>query len=63
MVIGAPLDAGDHHQAAAQQALDGFTRSLGKEIGRGITVNLVRLTDAAAAESTLRFVLSPSYRR
>ncbi|GAA3496043.1 3-oxoacyl-ACP reductase [Streptomyces prasinosporus] len=59
VVLGAPLDAGDHHQAAAQQALEGFTRSLGKEVGRGITVNLVRLTGAPAAESTLRFLLSP----
>ncbi|MEG8280016.1 3-oxoacyl-ACP reductase [Streptomyces sp. AHA2] len=59
VVLGAPLDAADHHQAAAQQALEGFTRSLGKEIGRGRTVNLVRLTDAPAAESTLRFLLSP----
>ncbi|QCD57530.1 3-oxoacyl-ACP reductase [Streptomyces hawaiiensis] len=59
VLLGAPLDPADHHQAAAQQALEGFTRSLGKEIGRGRTVNLVRLTDAAAAESTLRFLLSP----
>ncbi|KUN26595.1 3-ketoacyl-ACP reductase [Streptomyces antibioticus] len=59
VVLGAPLDPADHHQAAAQQALEGFTRSLGKEIGRGRTVNLVRLTDRAAAESTLRFLLSP----
>jgi 3-oxoacyl-[acyl-carrier protein] reductase len=59
VVLGAPLDPDDHHQAAVQQALEGFTRSLGKEIGRGRTVNLVRLTDAAAAESTLRFLLSP----
>ncbi|MFI7020758.1 3-oxoacyl-ACP reductase [Streptomyces sp. NPDC050164] len=59
VVLGAPLDPADHHQAAAQQALEGFTRSLGKEIGRGRTVNLVRLTDAPAAESTLRFLLSP----
>jgi 3-oxoacyl-[acyl-carrier protein] reductase len=59
VVLGAPLDPADHHQAAAQQALEGFTRSLGKEIGRGRTVNLVRLTDRPAAESTLRFLLSP----
>ncbi|WP_037861234.1 3-oxoacyl-ACP reductase [Streptomyces sp. NRRL S-340] len=59
VLLGAPLDADDHHQAAAQQALEGFTRSLGKEIGRGRTVNLVRLTDADAAGSTLRFLLSP----
>ncbi|MFF4472941.1 3-oxoacyl-ACP reductase [Streptomyces sp. NPDC001599] len=60
VVLGAPLDPADHHQAAVQQALEGFTRSLGKEIGRGRTVNLVRLTDAAPAESTLRFLLSPA---
>ncbi|MDX3243627.1 3-oxoacyl-ACP reductase [Streptomyces sp. ME18-1-4] len=60
VVLGAPLDPEDHHQAAVQQALEGFVRSLGKEIGRGRTVNLVRLGgDAAAAESTLRFLLSP----
>ncbi|SES40064.1 3-oxoacyl-[acyl-carrier protein] reductase [Streptomyces sp. yr375] len=60
VVLGAALDAGDHHQAAVQQALEGFVRSLGKEIGRGRTVNLVRLSgDATAAESTLRFLLSP----
>lgn len=52
VLLGSPLDATDHHQAAAQQALEGFIRSLGKEIGRGYTVNLVRLTDAGAAEST-----------
>ncbi|MFJ8188207.1 3-oxoacyl-ACP reductase [Streptomyces sp. NPDC096094] len=60
VVLGAPLDPADHHQAAVQQALEGFTRSLGKEIGRGRTVNLVRLRDADAAESTLRFLLSPA---
>ncbi|MFJ6062833.1 3-oxoacyl-ACP reductase [Streptomyces tendae] len=60
VVLGAPLDPTDHHQAAAQQALEGFTRSLGKEIGRGRTVNLVRLTEAVPAESTLRFLLSPA---
>ncbi|MER6783132.1 3-oxoacyl-ACP reductase [Streptomyces sp. NPDC000658] len=60
VVLGSPLEAGgDHHRAAAQQALEGFVRSLGKEIGRGRTVNLLRLTDAADAESTLRFLLSP----
>jgi 3-oxoacyl-[acyl-carrier protein] reductase len=59
VVLGAPLDADDHCQAAVQQALEGFVRSLGKEVGRGRTVNLVRLTDARAAESTLRFLLSP----
>ncbi|WP_432099521.1 3-oxoacyl-ACP reductase [Streptomyces sp. WAC 04229] len=63
VVLGTPPDPADHHHAAVQQALEGFTRSLGKEIGRGRTVNLVRLADAAhadAAESTLRFLLSPA---
>ncbi|WP_151479626.1 3-oxoacyl-ACP reductase [Streptomyces albicerus] len=59
VVLGAPLDPADHQQASVQQALEGFTRSLGKEIGRGRTVNLVRVVDAGAAESTLRFLLSP----
>lgn len=59
VVLGSPLDTTDHHQAAVQQALEGFVRSLGKEIGRGRTVNLLRLTDAGSAESTLRFLLSP----
>ncbi|MFJ3228038.1 3-oxoacyl-ACP reductase [Streptomyces sp. NPDC086783] len=62
VVLGTPPDPADHHRAAAQQALEGFVRSLGKEIGRGRTVTLVRVTgtaSAAALESTLRFLLSP----
>ncbi|WP_371791102.1 3-oxoacyl-ACP reductase [Streptomyces sp. NBC_01471] len=59
VVLGAPLSRDDHHQAAAQQALEGFVRSLGKEIGRGRTAQLVRTVSATAAESTLRFLLSP----
>ncbi|MFE0133560.1 3-oxoacyl-ACP reductase [Streptomyces sp. NPDC059037] len=59
VVIGAPVSASDHHQAAAQQALEGFVRSLGKELGRCRTATLVRIRSASAAESTLRFLLSP----
>ncbi|GAA2291914.1 3-oxoacyl-ACP reductase [Streptomyces kunmingensis] len=60
IVLGVPLSDDDHHQAAAQQGLEGFVRSLGKEIGRGRTVNLVRIAGSVAgAESTLRFLLSP----
>ncbi|WP_326774601.1 3-oxoacyl-ACP reductase [Streptomyces sp. NBC_01445] len=60
VVLGAPLSRDDHHQAAAQQALEGFVRSLGKETGRGRTVTLVRVEGpVAATESTLRFLLSP----
>lgn len=59
VVLGAPVSTSDHHQAAAQQALEGFVRSLGKELGGGRTATLVRMRSAAAAESTLRFLLSP----
>ncbi|PZT72418.1 MULTISPECIES: 3-oxoacyl-ACP reductase [unclassified Streptomyces] len=61
VVTGVRPSPDDHHQAAAQQALEGFVRSLGKEIGRGATVQLVRVAPAAvaSAESTLRFLLSP----
>ncbi len=44
---------------AAQQALDGFVRSVGKEFGRGTTAQLVRLSSSLeAARSTLDFLLS-----
>ena len=45
----------------AQRALEGFTRSLGKEIGKGSTVNLVYVAPGAeeTLESTLSFFLSP----
>ncbi|MGW1409549.1 3-oxoacyl-ACP reductase [Streptomyces sp. NPDC002403] len=61
VVLGVRPSADDHHQAAAQQALEGFVRSLGKEIGRGATVQLLRIAPegVAGAESTLRFLLSP----
>ncbi|MFE4796084.1 3-oxoacyl-ACP reductase [Streptomyces sp. NPDC056708] len=61
VVVGVRPSADDHHQAAAQQALEGFVRSLGKEIGRGATAQLLRIApDAvASAGSTLRFLLSP----
>ncbi|AEW95823.1 MULTISPECIES: 3-oxoacyl-ACP reductase [Streptomycetaceae] len=62
IVVLGTVPGDDPGQAAAQQALEGFVRSLGKEIGRGVTVQLVRLADGAgpaAAGSTLRFLLSP----
>ena len=48
-------------ERVAQRALEGFTRSLGKEIGRGSTVQLVYVAPAAdaATASTLGFLLSP----
>jgi 3-oxoacyl-[acyl-carrier protein] reductase len=47
--------------SVAQRALEGFTRSLGKEIGRGATVQLIHVAAGAEdqLESTLRFFLSP----
>ncbi|MGY1437321.1 3-oxoacyl-ACP reductase [Streptomyces reniochalinae] len=62
VLLGARPAPDDHHQAAAQQALAGFIRSLGKELGRGRTANLVRLAATAGADSaasTLRFLFSP----
>ncbi|MFI6611402.1 3-oxoacyl-ACP reductase [Streptomyces sp. NPDC050507] len=61
VVLGTHPSSDDHHQAAAQQALEGFVRSLGKEIGKGATVQLVRIAPGAVAGagSTLRFLLSP----
>ncbi|MEU1277875.1 3-oxoacyl-ACP reductase [Streptomyces sp. NPDC005805] len=60
VVLGTRPSADDHHQAAAQQALEGFVRSLAKETGGGRTANLVRLgsPDPAHTGSTLRFLLS-----
>jgi 3-oxoacyl-[acyl-carrier protein] reductase len=47
-------------EAAAQQALEGFVRSVGKELGRGCTANLIQVAPGAdgAFGSTLTFLLS-----
>jgi 3-oxoacyl-[acyl-carrier protein] reductase len=64
VVIGTvPDETASVGERIAQRALEGFTRSLGKEMRRGATVNLVYLAaDAKPAatgiESTLRFLLS-----
>jgi 3-oxoacyl-[acyl-carrier protein] reductase len=61
VVLGTPPAGLPPRAATAQRALEGFTRSLAKEAGRGIAVQLVYV--AAGAEdqidSTLRFLLSP----
>lgn len=46
---------------AAQRALEGFIRSLGRELGRGRTACLVYVSPGAEqnTESTMRFLLSP----
>lgn len=52
---------GTHPPAATMQALEGFTRSLAKELGRrGVTVNLLRVEAGAEARSAgvLAFLLS-----
>jgi 3-oxoacyl-[acyl-carrier protein] reductase len=63
VVLGTPLaEAGSVRAHTAQRALEGFTRSLGKEIGgRGSTAQLVLVEKGAEdqLDSTLRFLLSP----
>jgi len=64
VVVGTtPEETGSVHERIAQRALEGFTRSLGKELRRGATVALVYLSAnakpaATGLESTLRFILS-----
>jgi len=62
IVLGTPsTDCASVRHATAQRALEGFTRSLAKEIGRGVTVQLVLIAAGGedAIASTLRFLLSP----
>jgi 3-oxoacyl-[acyl-carrier protein] reductase len=61
LVLGtAPEDCGSPRAATAQRALEGFTRSIAKEVGRGATAQLLYVAPGAEgnAESTLRFLLS-----
>ncbi|MDI6908540.1 3-oxoacyl-ACP reductase [Nocardioides sp.] len=61
VVLGTPPEQVSGGERVAQRALEGFTRSLGKEIGRGGTVQLVYVAAGAegAVASTLAFLLSP----
>ena len=63
IVLGTPPgEAGSIEAHIAQRALEGFVRSLGKEIGgKGSTAQLVHVEPGAEdqLESTLRFLLSP----
>ncbi len=63
VVIGTPpAEAGSASAHTAQRALEGFVRSLAKEIGgKGATAQLVYVEKGAEGEldSTLRFLLSP----
>ncbi|WP_433360305.1 3-oxoacyl-ACP reductase [Actinoplanes sp. CA-142083] len=61
IVLGTPpAAAANPREATAQRALEGLTRSIGKEFGRGITSQLVCVAPGGetAVESTLRFLLS-----
>jgi 3-oxoacyl-[acyl-carrier protein] reductase len=61
VVLGTPPAGLPARAATAQRALEGFTRSLGKEVGCGIAVQLVYVAEGAEdqIDSTLRFLLSP----
>jgi 3-oxoacyl-[acyl-carrier protein] reductase len=62
IVLGTtPGDCKRPRQATAQRALEGFVRSVGKEVRRGATAQLIYVGAKAEPqiESTLRFVLSP----
>jgi 3-oxoacyl-[acyl-carrier protein] reductase len=64
VVVGTtPDQTSGADERIAQRALEGFTRSLGKELRRGATVALVYLSPdakpaATGCESTMRFILS-----
>ncbi|HVV13996.1 3-oxoacyl-ACP reductase [Amycolatopsis sp.] len=60
LVLGTPPELADGRERIAQRALEGFVRSVGKELKRGATAQLVYVAPGAeeAAESTVRFVLS-----
>ncbi|NYG55728.1 3-oxoacyl-ACP reductase [Nocardioides perillae] len=62
VVIGTDPAHTSGSERVAQRALEGFTRSLGKEAGRGTTAQLVYVAPDASAStltSTLAFLLSP----
>ncbi len=62
LVLGSPPDAAAGvSSAVAQRALEGFTRSLAKELRTGGTAQLVYVSSGAeeSLTSTLAFVLSP----
>ena len=62
VVLGrAPETLNDPQACSVQRALEGFTRSLAKEIRRGGTVQLLHVDPGAESqlEGALRFLLSP----
>jgi 3-oxoacyl-[acyl-carrier protein] reductase len=62
VIGGEPHAAGSAGEAAAQGGLEGFVRSIAKEVGgRGVTAHLVRVKRGCEAgiEGVLRYVMSP----
>ncbi|MGN0063356.1 MAG: 3-oxoacyl-ACP reductase [Nocardioides sp.] len=61
VVLGTPPEELSGNARIAQRALEGFTRSLGKEVGRGGTSQLVYVSEGAESRisSTLAFLVSP----
>ncbi|HWF73878.1 MAG TPA: 3-oxoacyl-ACP reductase [Solirubrobacteraceae bacterium] len=62
IVLGTPPEAcPSPREATAQRALEGLVRSLGKEVKKGATAQLVYVSPGAEGElgSSLRFFLSP----
>ena len=60
VVFGTPPELAGGREKVAQRALEGFVRSLGKELRRGATAQLVYVAKGSeqATESTVRFLLS-----
>ncbi|WP_158879517.1 3-oxoacyl-ACP reductase [Amycolatopsis anabasis] len=60
VVLGTPPELAEGRERVAQRALEGFVRSVAKELKRGATAQLVYVATGAeeATESTLRFLLS-----
>src|SRR4051812_2491975 len=60
VVLGTPPGQVEGRERIGQRALEGFIRSVGKELKRGATAQLVYVADGAeeATDSTLRFLLS-----
>lgn len=62
IVLGRPPEeCSSPRQAAIQRALEGLTRSLGKELKKGSNAQLVYVSEGAEdqIESTMRFLISP----
>jgi len=62
VILGRPPEqCSSPRKAALQRALEGLSRSLGKELKKGINAQLVYVEEGAEGhlESTLRFLLSP----